>query len=59
MASSARKAMFARSTEFQIMQALALAKLRANRGVFHCSNCLAMFDALERVSETKEICSTD
>jgi len=51
--------MFARSTEFQIMQALALAKLRANRGVFHCSNCLAMFDALERVSETKEICSTD
>jgi predicted Zn finger-like uncharacterized protein len=47
--------MFTQCPECQTIQALTLAQLRAGRGMLRCSHCSAMFDALERISETEEI----
>ena len=47
--------MFTQCPECQTIQPLTLAQLRASRGMLRCSHCLAMFDALERISETEEI----
>ena len=47
--------MFTQCPECQTVQPLTPAQLRASRGMLHCSNCSALFDALERISETDEI----
>jgi len=47
--------MFTQCPECQTIQPLTLAQLRTSRGMLRCSHCSAMFDALERISETKEI----
>ena len=51
--------MFTQCPECQTIQPLTLPQLRASRGVLRCSNCSAMFDALERISETEEINHSD
>ena len=47
--------MFTQCPECQSIQPLTLAQLRTGRGMLRCSQCLVMFDALERISETEEI----
>jgi len=47
--------MFTQCPECQTIHPLTLAKLRANRGMLRCNHCSAMFDALERISETEKI----
>jgi predicted Zn finger-like uncharacterized protein len=47
--------MFTQCTECQTIQVLTLAQLRAGRGMLRCNSCSAIFDALERISETEEI----
>jgi predicted Zn finger-like uncharacterized protein len=47
--------MFTQCTECQTTQPLTLEQLRTCRGMLRCSHCSAMFDALERISETEEI----
>lgn len=47
--------MFTQCPECQTIHPLTLAQLRASRGMLRCSHCSAMFDALERISETTEI----
>ena len=47
--------MYTQCPECQTIQSLTLEQLRAGRGMLRCSHCSAMFDALERISETKEI----
>jgi len=47
--------MFTQCPECQTIQPLTLAQLRAGRGMLRCSHCSAMFDALERISETEDI----
>jgi predicted Zn finger-like uncharacterized protein len=51
--------MFTQCPECQTIQPLTLAQLRTSRGMLRCSHCMAMFDALERISETKEINHSD
>ena len=47
--------MFTQCHECQTIQPLTLAQLRAGRGMLRCRHCSALFDALERISETEEI----
>jgi len=47
--------MFTQCPECQTVQPLTPAQLRAGRGMLRCSHCSAMFDALERLSETEDI----
>ena len=47
--------MFTQCPECQFIQPLTPAQLRDGRGMLRCSHCSAMFDALERISETEEI----
>jgi predicted Zn finger-like uncharacterized protein len=47
--------MFTQCPECQTIQPLTLEQLRAGRGMLRCSHCSAMFDALERISETEKI----
>lgn len=51
--------MFTQCPECQTIQPLTLAQLREGRGMLRCSHCSAMFDALARLSETKEINPSD
>lgn len=47
--------MFTQCPECQTIQPLSLTQLRSSRGILRCNQCSAMFDALERISETEEI----
>ena len=47
--------MFTQCPECQSIQPLTSAQLRDGRGMLRCSHCSAMFDALERISETDVI----
>jgi len=51
--------MFTQCPECQRIHPLTLAQLRAGRGMMRCSNCSAMFDALERIRETREADNTE
>ena len=51
--------MFTQCPECQTIQTLTLAQLRAGRGMLRCRHCSVLFDALERISETKEINSSE
>ncbi len=51
--------MFTQCPECQTIQPLTLAQLRAGRGMLRCIKCSAMFDALERISETEVIDHSD
>jgi predicted Zn finger-like uncharacterized protein len=51
--------MYTQCPKCQTIQPLTLAQLRTGRGMLRCTNCLAMFDALERISETEEIAPSE